>query len=68
VSPGVGKESVADHSRAAGRGPVVDGAPADHAEKRLWILSTFITLAPLLGLLGTVMGIMHSFNFVGTHF
>ena len=37
----------------------------DGLRERLWVLATIGTIAPFVGLLGTVIGIMKSFHFIG---
>ena len=34
-------------------------------DESLWLLDTTVTLAPLLGLLGTIIGMFHAFQFMG---
>ncbi len=34
-------------------------------ERNIWILDTSVTLAPLMGLLGTIIGMVHAFDILG---
>ncbi|WP_455379731.1 MotA/TolQ/ExbB proton channel family protein [Acidihalobacter prosperus] len=36
-------------------------------DRYLWILDTAVTLGPLLGLFGTIIGMIHTFNVLGAH-
>jgi biopolymer transport protein ExbB len=35
-------------------------------DKHVWVLDTSVTLAPLMGLLGTIVGMVHAFDILGT--
>jgi biopolymer transport protein ExbB len=48
-------------SRAADEAQLIETA----LSKRLWVLETIVTAAPLLGLMGTIAGMMHSFQLIG---
>jgi len=53
------------HASIEGALQVASGVEIQRAGRFMPVMDTTITLAPLLGLLGTVTGIMGSFNFVG---
>jgi biopolymer transport protein ExbB len=53
------------HASVEGALQVASGIEIQRAGRFMSVMDTTITLAPLLGLLGTVTGIMGSFNFVG---
>lgn len=50
-------------SRAGDEAQLIEGA----LSRGLWVLETIVTAAPLLGLFGTITGMMHAFNLIGNN-
>ena len=50
-------------SRASDEAQLIENA----LSRGLWVLETVVTAAPLLGLLGTIAGMMHAFNLIGNN-
>ncbi|MDA8094344.1 MAG: MotA/TolQ/ExbB proton channel family protein [Betaproteobacteria bacterium] len=50
-------------SRAADEAQLIETALG----RRLWMLETIVTAAPLMGLLGTILGMMHAFQLIGSN-
>ena len=50
-------------SRAADEAQMIE----HRLSRRLWLLETTVTAAPLLGLMGTIAGMMHAFNLIGAN-
>ena len=56
---------VSDHDRLAGLLEEAILWQAPRIDKRLWVLDTIVTLAPLLGLFGTIIGMFNAFHVLG---
>ena len=56
----------ADHAGMNSRMDEAIMLVAPRLDRRMWVLDTIVTLAPLLGLFGTIIGMFHAFSILAT--